>query len=186
MKIGFIGQGWIGKSYADNFEARGFDVVRYSKEEQYIKNRQKIAKCDIVFIAVPTPTTPDGFDDGILKEVMSLIGKGKIAVIKSTVILGMTESLQKENPDIKVIHSPEFLSESTAQDDADNPTRNIIGIPITNSEYKRAAKEILSILPDAPYSLVCTAREAEMVKYSHNISGYFQVILYNMLYVFAQ
>ena len=37
MIIGFIGQGWIGKNYADDFEKRGFDVVRYSKEKKYIK-----------------------------------------------------------------------------------------------------------------------------------------------------
>ena len=38
MKIGFIGQGWIGKHYADDFEQRGFDVVRYAPNEQYILN----------------------------------------------------------------------------------------------------------------------------------------------------
>ena len=27
-KIGFIGQGWIGQNYADDFERRGFEVVR--------------------------------------------------------------------------------------------------------------------------------------------------------------
>ncbi len=31
MKIGFIGQGWIGKNYADDFEHRGYRVVRYSR-----------------------------------------------------------------------------------------------------------------------------------------------------------
>jgi len=31
QKIGFIGQGWIGKNYADNFEERGFTVIRYAK-----------------------------------------------------------------------------------------------------------------------------------------------------------
>ena len=41
IKIGFIGQGWIGKNYADDFEKRGFDVVRYSQEEPYVKNKQE-------------------------------------------------------------------------------------------------------------------------------------------------
>lgn len=185
MKIGFIGQGWIGKNYADNFEERGFDVTRYSKEESYIKNKQQIAKCDIVFIAVPTPTTPDGFDNDTLKKVLTLIGKDKVAVIKSTIVPGTTELLQKENPNIKVIHSPEFLSESTARHDADNPSQNIIGIPVDDDKYRKAAEKVLSVLPDAPYQLICTAKEAEMIKYSHNVSGYFQVILFNMLYDFA-
>ena len=53
--IGFIGQGWIGKNYADDFETRGYRIVRYAKEEPHSHNREKIGGCDIVFIAVPTP-----------------------------------------------------------------------------------------------------------------------------------
>ena len=186
MKIGFIGQGFIGKNYADNFEERGLDIVRYSQEEPYIKNKEKIKKCDIVFIAVPTPSTPEGFDYSIVEEVLKLIGKGKVAVIKSTIKLGTTELLQKQNPDIFVVHSPEFLSEVTARHDSDNPDQNIVGIPIDNKEYQKIAKEILLILPKAPYDLICTSREAEMIKYSHNMSGFFQIIFFNMLYDFAK
>ena len=46
MKIGFIGQGWIGKNYADNFEARGYEVVRYSLEPEYAGNQEKIKDCE--------------------------------------------------------------------------------------------------------------------------------------------
>ena len=41
-KIGFIGQGWIGKNYSDDFEKRGYEIVRYSLEEPYVKNKEKI------------------------------------------------------------------------------------------------------------------------------------------------
>ncbi len=60
--IGFVGQGYVGGSYATNFEKRGFSVIRYSLEPKYINNKEAISTCDIVFIAVPTPTTPKGFD----------------------------------------------------------------------------------------------------------------------------
>src|SRR3989344_1010302 len=128
-KVGFIGQGWGGKSYADDFENRGFDVVRYSMEKPYAANKNKIKDCDIVFVAVPTPTTSAGFDDSIVRSVIKLVGKNKIAVIKSTVLPGTTDSVQKENPEILVMHSPEFLDEVSAAHDAAHPKRNIIGIP---------------------------------------------------------
>ena len=80
---GFIGQGWIGKNYADHFEDRSFDVVRYAKEEPYAKNKNQISQCDIVFIAVPTPTTREGFSAKIVEDVLTCVGKGKVAVIKS-------------------------------------------------------------------------------------------------------
>ena len=85
-KIGFIGQGFIGKNYADDFEARGYPVVRYSLEEPHINNKEKIAECDIVFIAVNANTTPSGFDDSNIRSGLGIVGEGKIAVIKSTLL----------------------------------------------------------------------------------------------------
>ena len=184
--IGFIGQGWIGKNYADNFEKRGYEVIRYSLEEPHVKNRDKIKECDIVLIAVPTPTTPAGFDDSILRKVIKLVGKGKIAVIKSTVLPGTTELIQKENPDIYVTHSPEFLTEVNAAYDAANPDRNIIGIPEDNETFKEKANEVMEVLPAAPYRLVCSAKEAELIKYGGNCWFYFKVIFINMLYDLAK
>lgn len=186
MKIGFIGQGWIGKNYADNFEARGFDVVRYGLENGYTENREKIKECDIVLIAVPTPSTPHGFDDSIVREVVGIVGDGKTAVIKSTIIPGTTESIQAMYPDKYVFHSPEFLTEATAKYDADNPDRNIVGIPVDNEEYRKKAQEVINVLPKAPYELICPAKEAELIKYAGNVSFVFKVLFFNLLYDVAQ
>ncbi|MBI2120124.1 MAG: hypothetical protein HYT94_00690 [Parcubacteria group bacterium] len=183
---GFIGQGWIGKHYADDFEARGFPVVRYAKENGHEGNADLIRECDIVFIAVPTPTTPEGFDDSIVREVVKLVGKGKVAVIKSTIVPGTTVSIQKENPDIFVFHSPEFLTEKTAAYDAAHPNRNIVGIPVESDEARKLAQGVIDVLPKAPFELVCGAAEAELIKYGGNCWFYFKVVYINMLYDLAQ
>ncbi len=185
-KIGFIGQGWIGKNYADDFENRGHEVVRYSLEEPHVNNGDKVGECEIVFIAVPTPTTPKGFDDRILRDAISKVGKGKTAVIKSTILPGTTESIQRDNPEIFVMHSPEFLTESRAAYDAANPLRNIIGMAFDNEEYRARAKAVIEILPKAPFDLVCSAKEAELIKYGGNCWFYFKVMYINMLYDLAQ
>jgi UDPglucose 6-dehydrogenase len=182
VKIGFIGQGWIGKKYADDFQARGYEVIRYALEAPYDGNREAISHCDIVFIAVPTPTLAEGFDDSIVRKVIPLIGQGKIAVVKSTVIPGSTESFQKENPGIFVMHSPEFLVEKTAAYDAAHPNRNIIGIPIDNAVYRGKAQEVLDVLPDAPYARIMAARDAEFVKYAGNCFLLTKVMFMNVLY----
>lgn len=180
--IGFVGQGFVGKAYADDFERRGFSLVRYALEAPYRDNKDKIRDCDVVFIAVPTPTTEKGFDDSIIRSAVKLVGKGKIAVIKSTVLPGHTVSIQKENPDVFVLHSPEFLREVTAAKDAAEPLRNIIGIPQKTKEYEEKAKAVLAILPKAPFELVTGAPEAELVKYGGNCFLYFKVIFANLLY----
>jgi UDPglucose 6-dehydrogenase len=180
--IGFIGQGWIGKNYADDFAKRGFNIVRYGLEGPHINNGDQIKECDIVFIAVPTPTTPSGFDDSIIRKVVKMVGSGKTAIIKSTILPGTTESIQKENPDIYVMHSPEFLTESTAAYDAANPMRNILGIAIDNEMHRKKAKEAMEVLPYAPYQLICLSNEAEFIKYGGNCWFYFKVLFINMLY----
>ncbi|MBI5138650.1 MAG: hypothetical protein HZA95_02535 [Candidatus Vogelbacteria bacterium] len=184
MKIGFIGQGWIGKNYADNFKNRGYEVVRYSLEPKYAKNKEEIKKCDIVFIAVPTPTTPKGFDAGVLVKVMELVGKKKIAVIKSTILPGTTESIQKQYSDIYVMHSPEFLSERTAKEDVRWPDSHVIGISTNSSIFRSKARMVLSVLPDVP-SIICSSVEAEFIKYAHNIHGFIDVVYSNLLYDLA-
>lgn len=186
MKIGFIGQGWIGRNYADDFERRGFMVTRYSLDPQYIYNRDHIANCDIVFIAVPTPTTPGGFSANSVRDVLPIVGKGKIAVIKSTISPGTTAALQSEFPGIFIMHSPEFLVEQTAAHDASNPSRNIIGIPVENPEYTEKAKQVLSVLPRAPYETIMNSRDAEFVKYAGNCFLYTKVIYMNLLYDLVQ
>jgi nucleotide sugar dehydrogenase len=184
--IGFIGHGFIGKNYSKDFEVRGHRVIRYSLEEPYRHNRSRINKCDIVFIAVPTPTTPEGFDASIVEEALGLVSPGKIAVIKSTILPGTTRRLQAKFPQILVLHSPEFLTEATAAYDARHPDRNIIGIPVDNHQYREAAATVLKVLPKAPYKQVCLAEEAELIKYGGNCFFFSKVIFMNLLYDLSQ
>ncbi len=185
MQIGFIGQGFIGKSYADDFEARGYSPVRYATSVPYVQNKEAIASCDIVFIAVPTPSTPEGFDASIVDEVLGLIGEGKTAVIKSTVLPGTTEMLQANHPNITIMHSPEFLRERTAADDAAHPERNIIGICSDTPEIRSKAAEVISVLPVAPYVAVIPIKEAEFIKYGGNCFLYTKVLFMNILFDMA-
>ena len=184
--IGFIGQGYIGKNYADDFERRGYKVVRYSLEEPYKHNGYKIQKCDIVFIAVPTPTTPKGFNDSIVREAINLVGIRKIAVIKSTVLPGSTKKFQKAFPNRFILHSPEFLAEKTAAYDAAHPNRNIIGIPEKTSAIKNRASIVLSILPKAPYKLVADSNETELIKYAGNVFLFFKILYANLFHDLAE
>lgn len=181
-KIGFIGQGWIGKHYADDFVDRGYDVVRYALEEPYVQNKDGIKLCNIVFIAVPTPTTKEGFDISFVEDALMSVGEDSSVVIKSTMVPGMTQKLQEKNPKLFIFHSPEFLVEKSAAHDAAHPNRNIVGIPVENEEYRKRAREILDVLPDAPYERIMMAGDAELVKYAGNCFLYTKVMYMNLLY----
>lgn len=184
--IGFIGQGWIGKAYSDNLEERGYEVVRYSLEKPWVKNKDKIKDCDIVFIAVWTPTTPKGFDSSVVESVLPFVGEGKTAVIKSTILPGTTEKLQKKFPKITVLFNPEFLSIASHVHDAAHPFVNLVGMPINDAKHFLAAEKVMKVIPKAAHSAICKSSEAEIFKYTHNLSGYTQVILFNLMYDLAE
>ncbi|MFA6194344.1 MAG: NAD(P)-binding domain-containing protein [Patescibacteria group bacterium] len=180
--VGFIGQGFIGKNMADDFTARGHKIVRYDNEN-YVANKELIKTCDFVFIAVPTPSTPHGFDDSILREVIKLVGDGRTAIIKSTIKIGTTENLQKKYPKKYILHSPEFLTEKNAVQDTKFPPRNIIGY---TAKSKKKAAEALKLLPKAPHNFLVGSREAELVKYMGNNFLFLKVIFSNIVYNLAR
>jgi UDP-glucose 6-dehydrogenase len=185
MKIGFIGQGWIGKNYADNYEERGYEVVRYSLEEKFIHNKDKVGLCDIVIIAVPTPTTTSGFDYSIVEEGIKLCSDQSLIVVKSTMLPGTTLKLQEKFPGKTVFCSPEFLSERTAALDVQRPHAHVVGVPYKTKENLDKADMLLKTFPFAPFTEVCTSTEAELIKYSRNVHGVFEILFYNMLYDLA-
>lgn len=182
MKIGFIGQGFIGKHMADDFAERGFDIVRYALEPEFTGNCDAIATCDIVFIAVPTPTTPTGFDASALESALALVGDCHTAVIKSTILPGTTTRLQTQFPHLTIFHAPEFLREKSAAHDTRHPERTIIGMPIIDAAHTRAAEQVLGVLPKASFDQLCSAETAELVKYGGNCFLALKVVYMNMLY----
>lgn len=182
MKIGCIGQGFVGKNIADNLEQRGYDVVRYALETEYKNNKSLIAECGIVFIGVPTPSTPEGFDFSVVTEVLKLVADGSVAVIKSTLLPGTTKILQDLYPNKVVLFSPEFLCENTAAYDVTNPIMNIIGLPYETAGHQKAAESVQATFPVSKHNFVVSAEAAELFKYAHNLNGYFRVILTNLLF----
>lgn len=182
MKIGCVGQGFVGKNIADNLEQRGYEVVRYALEPEYKDNAVAISECSIVFIGVPTPSTPDGFDYSIVEGVLELVAEGSIAVIKSTLLPGTTKKLQDLFPNKIVLFSPEFLCENTAAYDVAHPIMNIVGVPYDTAGHLKAAESVKATFPFSEHNFIVSAQAAELFKYAHNLNGYFRVILSNLLY----
>lgn len=180
--IGFIGQGFVGKAHADDFVSRGYEVVRYAKEGPYVQNRDRIVECGVVFIAVPTPTTPEGFDLSIVESVIPLTAPGSTVVVESTIAPGSTEKLSAQFPNRVIMHTPEFLRETHAAYDVAHPERVIVGIAEDMPEYRERAEAVLALLPEAPLKRVVLARTAELAKYAGNVFLYMKVVYANLLY----
>jgi UDPglucose 6-dehydrogenase len=138
-----------------------------------------IREARAVFIAVGTPSRPDGKADlSFVQQVAESIGDNlndyKVVVTKSTVPVGtgqMVERIVRERSqgrqEFAVVSNPEFLREGSAIDDFLHPDRVVIG-----ARTQRAVdvmQDIYAPLKAAgvPF-VVANVESAEMIKYASN------------------
>lgn len=202
ISIGVIGQGFVGGSITTAFSERSVDVYAYDKAgkkapgaqdflfsslEHFVKVCESTKNfSNIYFVCLPTPMAKDGSADlsiveGVLKELASIPGNDRIAVVKSTIPPGSTENwnLLFKNTKLHVVFNPEFLREATALDDMRNQTRIILGGP---RPYINAVKQVFErAWPNVPV-IKTSSTTAEMVKYVTNIHLAVKVSLANEFY----
>lgn len=160
-------------------------VTKNSQEKRLFfttDGAEAIHKNDIIFIAVGTPSAPDGSTDAsAVLAVAHLIGQEingkKVIVNKSTVPIGTakivheiiaTEQKQREKNDpYTIVSNPEFLREGSAINDFFAPDRIIVGV--TDQESRTVMAELYKPAerPDRPV-MFTTIPNAELIKYAAN------------------
>lgn len=178
-RCGIIGVGMVGGALKKYFEnKKEYQLFLYDKKG--IGSLEELNQADFIYICLPTPYKENlGCDTSIIEEAIKQIQGEKTIIIKSTVIPGTTDVLQKKYPQHKFLVNPEFLTELTADQDMNYPDRQIVGY--TEKSYT-IAKDILQQLPLAPFERILPAKEAEMVKYFGNTWFSTKVIFANQMY----
>jgi UDPglucose 6-dehydrogenase len=138
--------------------------------------RYGVEESDMIFIAVGTPSLPDGdvdlsFVKSAAVEIARFMDGYKIIVNKSTVPVGtqrlVTGIIQEHlsgDFDFDVVSNPEFLREGSAIADTMNPDRVIIGAD--NSTAAQAVKRLYE--PMKCTIMITSPESAEMIKYASN------------------
>lgn len=188
MKIGIIGQGFVGSAVYQKFknfyEVKTFDLNPEkcnSTEEEILK------KCKIIFVCVPTPMNSDGSCNiSIVEQVVKNINKktkNKVLVIKSTVIPGTTAYLNKKYKNSSVCFNPEFLTERNAVEDYNNQNRIVLGGPRSATTL---LKQVFSVVFPSANIIKTDSSYAEMVKYITNTFLSVKVSFANEMYQLCQ
>ena len=182
--IGIIGNGFVGESQAFAFsptnEIRIYDVdplrSTHSKEDTHMS--------DFIFVCVPTPMDIGGKQDlSYIERVFEDAKEGPIYIIKSTVLPGTTEMLQRQYPHLNIIFSPEFLTERTAKLDMLTQARVIFGGDklLTEKVEEMFSKRFMN-----RHFIHTDSKTAEFIKYMNNTFFATKVSLMNEYYRLAQ
>ncbi len=142
----------------------------------------EVAKAEVVFLCVGTPSREDGsIDTSYVESAARTVGEGlrqargyQVVTVKSTVVPGTTESAARPaleaasgkaaGEDFGLCMNPEFLREGSAVEDALKPDRIVIG-----SLDKRSGDVLAKVYAKLRCKKLRTdLRTAEMIKYATN------------------
>jgi len=226
--IGVVGLGYVGLAYALAFSLHGFRVIGIDVDDERVKAvrsgdaedfpREAIEKvvdrylyvstsyddlrdASIVFIAVNTPTKPDGSQDllQVISALKSLANAWRsvnydyrVIVLKSTVLPGTTRKLAKYAKEVLslsvpervgFVYSPEFLRATKALDDVLKPFRVVIGgiDEKSSSSIVNLFREFYRRVGYEPLIYVVSPEEAELIKYSSNVFLALKVVYANLI-----
>lgn len=216
MNIAVVGSGYVGTTIAACFADLGHDVTAVDIDKGIVERLNQgmapihepglndliaehaggrlrattdyevIRDCDVIFLALPTPSNEDGsIDASIIEAGARSVGEAlasgsaeHLIVIKSTVVPGTTEETlvpaietgagEGVGERIHVAMNPEFLREGSAVTDFLDPDKVVLGAADSwGHERLRAVFEPLIRQAD-PAVVEAAIREAEMIKYANN------------------
>lgn len=186
--VGVVGMGFVGgavfKGLQPCAEVRGYDIDPKRATHSF----EDVVASDFVFVCLPTPMeTVEGgkadicYIEDFFKQVQN--NKKTIFIIKSTIPVGTTRYLTQEYG-VRLVHSPEFLTEKNAMVDFITPTRHVVGG--LDDEANLAVEELYKSRFSMTPVFVMGPEEAELVKYMANCFLATKVLFFNEMYLLAE
>ena len=166
IKVGVIGNGFVGEAISFAFSSVSDMHVYDTDPLKSLDDLESVHSCDFVFICVPTPMFEDGSQDlSYVEDVFEKATSKPVYILKSTVLPGTTDVLSKKYSNIKIIFSPEFLTERTAKLDMLTQSRIILGGELTLTEK---AKTLFNERFKIKNIIQTDSKTAELTKYMNN------------------
>ena len=162
-KVGIAGVGTVGSSVHALFP----DAILYDPPKGYLGN---LDDCEVVFVAVPTPTTLGRVDVSIVEHIVQTFDPG-IFVVRSTVPPGTSSSLARKH-DKEIVFQPEYLGMTPGHAYASDRDVPFVILGDTWQRRASASRVVAQLYRDALPAETAfhftSAVTAELVKYMTN------------------
>ena len=163
-KVLLIGYGWLGQYYHKYFTQADITTSDGYQKKNY-------DHYDLAIIGVPTPMNQEtGQCDTSIVE--NCVEKYKdvvdIFLIKSTVEIGTTDRIAKEQ-NVKIAMSAEFLGETLGHPLVEPKRDNFLIIGGEDETANKIAGYFHKVLNANAPLFICSAKEAEIIKYAENM-----------------
>jgi nucleotide sugar dehydrogenase len=216
--IGIIGVGKLGLPYALTFEQAGFNVYASSYRSDYVKeltdktftttepgvndmlnsavnikfttdNHEVISNCDIIYVMVATPSTPQGdYDVSAVTQVAQDYlthphsVAGKILIVGSTVNPGDCKKLQEalDPVGVHVVYSPTFVAQGRVLEMIKDPRTLSIGTNL-DSVYQRCYDLFVKIVNSNTEIFQLDPTSAEILKLAGNARATMLISFFNSI-----
>ena len=166
FKVGVIGNGFVGEAISFAFSSVSDLYVYDTDPLKSLDDLEDVHNCDFVFICVPTPMFEDGSQDlSYVESAFENATKKPLYILKSTVLPGTTENLSKKYSNLKIIFSPEFLTERTAKLDMLTQSRIILGGDLS---LTKKVKTLFNRRFKIKNIIQTDSKTAELTKYMNN------------------
>lgn len=170
--------GYVGEANAELLSkynhVRIFDI-NYDVMKKYNYDKENVFDSDIFILCVPTDSVNGRLDcsvvDKCIDKILSHNRASKI-IIRSTVSIGFTESMQKKYNTDRIYFVPEFLREGQNIYDTFYPSRII-------APTHEIAELFFKPALNSPEILICSNTEAEAIKLFSNTFLACRVALFN-------
>ena len=199
MKIGIVGNGFVGSSVAFGFSPQcgcdGAVVKIHDKDESKSLHSLEdvVNTSDYIFLSVPTPSNRDGsisldIIDKVFEDIDNALDYKKdnqpVILLRSTVTPGTTKKIQQKYPKMGIVFNPEFLTERSAKFDFINQSRFIVG---GNWGDAQRVKNLYQWRFGESIPVITTNYEtAELIKYMNNCFFATKVSFLNEMYQIAE
>ncbi|KKL67428.1 hypothetical protein LCGC14_2135090 [marine sediment metagenome] len=183
MKIGVAGYGFVGQAVHSGMKDEHCHVI-YDPPKGY-DTLSGLLQCDIIFCCLPTPTEPINSTDGMqsfgyYEKFFKEIGEYRgMLVIKSTVLYCYLEPYLST---FDIVYNPEFLNQNNFQKDFYTQKVIVLGGEVILCKQVEKMYRDCFVFENTPDFEYCSVKEAEELKYVHNVYHAYKVLFWNYVH----